>query len=164
MARRTLDAGYARPVSGHSKSSGIKHKAVLAEGPPAIEFSCLPWTRLELDGHGAAMDRILTALEADARAIGPVVSFDDETLRVDALFQADDRRQRGRGRPRGSPVTERSQPQLSEVELAQALEYAYGTTPGHAAEIAAWHFGHGARCMPDDAYPAVDIETVWKRS
>jgi hypothetical protein len=50
-------------------------------------FSCLPWTRLELDGHAAAMDKILTALEADPRAIGPVVGFDDGTLRVDALFQ-----------------------------------------------------------------------------
>ena len=76
-------------MTGHHAWHEIKHKAGVAEPPSAIEFSCLPWTRLELDGHGAAMDRILTALEADPRAIGPVVSFDDETLRFDALFQVE---------------------------------------------------------------------------
>jgi hypothetical protein len=70
-----------------SKWSEIKHKANVAERPPAIEFSCRPWTPLALDGHAAAMSRILTALEADPRAIGPVVSFDDKTEILDALFQ-----------------------------------------------------------------------------
>ena len=53
---------------------------------------------------------------------------------------------------------------LTEQELAQALEHTYGTSPGHAREIAASHHGKPHRCLPDDAYSKDDPRTVWKRS
>lgn len=52
-----------------------------------IEYSCRPFASLALDDHGDAMSRILGALEADPRALGAVVGFDDELGRVDATFQ-----------------------------------------------------------------------------
>lgn len=54
-----------------------------------IEYSCRPWAPLQLDGHADAMDRILDALEADPRALGPVVGYDDDTGRVGAIFQVE---------------------------------------------------------------------------
>lgn len=74
-------------MSGHKKWSEIKHKA---KGlPPAlIEFSCRPWTRLDMDGHGDAMDDILDALLADDRALGASgVVYDDKTRQVSTTFQ-----------------------------------------------------------------------------
>lgn len=51
---------------------------------------------------------------------------------------------------------------LTEKELAEALERTYGMAPGHAANLAAWHFGHGHRCMPESAYTA-SIDDLVKR-
>jgi hypothetical protein len=76
-------------MSGHRPWSEIKHKASVAERSSQIEYSCSPFAPLGLDGHADAMDRILDALESDDRAIAPVVSFDDEVGRVDALFQVE---------------------------------------------------------------------------
>jgi hypothetical protein len=54
--------------------------------------------------------------------------------------------------------------QFTEQELVAGLMHTLGVGPGKAAEIAAWHFGHGHRCLPDDAHVAMDPRDVWKRS
>lgn len=74
-------------VSGHTPWRAVKHKS--PSRPAPIEFSCSPWATLPVDGHADAMDRILDALEADLRALGPVVGYDDGVCRVDAIFQVD---------------------------------------------------------------------------
>lgn len=41
-------------------------------------------------------------------------------------------------------------PELTEAELAAALEHTYGMSPGHAAETAAAHHGRPPRCLVGD--------------
>lgn len=53
------------------------------------EYSCRPFAPLALDGHADAMNKILDALEADPRAIGPVLDYDDATEQVGAIFQVE---------------------------------------------------------------------------
>jgi hypothetical protein len=74
-------------MTGHKPWSEIRHKSPSGAAP--IEFSCSPYARLPLDGHADAMSRILDALEADPRTIGPVVGYDDELERVSSTFQVE---------------------------------------------------------------------------
>lgn len=53
------------------------------------EYSCRPSASLSLAEHADVLDSILDALEADVRALGPVLSYDDASQRVEALFQVE---------------------------------------------------------------------------
>src|SRR5687768_10985416 len=86
LPRADLSSGGATlNVVSNAPWAEIEHKSTAS--PIAVEFTCSPWAPLALDGHGDAMRRILTALEHDQRTLGPVVGYDDERERVDALFQ-----------------------------------------------------------------------------
>lgn len=58
-----------------------------------VEFTAQPSAYAELDVGGIQLGAILSALEADERALGPVVGYDPETRRVDAIFQLEFRQQ-----------------------------------------------------------------------
>ena len=54
-------------------------------------YTVQPFAKIPVDGDaGDLLDRILSALERDPRALGPVVGYDYERQRVDAIFQVQD--------------------------------------------------------------------------
>jgi hypothetical protein len=54
-----------------------------------VQYSCRPWALISVPPgrRGEVADRVLNALEADARAIAPVVTYDDN--RLEALFRVE---------------------------------------------------------------------------
>jgi hypothetical protein len=52
-------------------------------------YSVRPWARIDLDREtdGATLDALLTALERDDRALGPVAGYDVDEHTLDAIFQ-----------------------------------------------------------------------------
>lgn len=63
-----------------------------------FEFTAQPSAYAELDPDGIQLSAILSALEADDRARGPVAGYDPETHRVDAIFQLElDQQHAGQG-------------------------------------------------------------------
>jgi hypothetical protein len=54
------------------------------------EFSARPFANVPVDNDAAdLLDAVMTELERDPRAIAPVVGYDYDLQRIDAIFQVD---------------------------------------------------------------------------
>lgn len=64
--------------------------------PTMTEYSVRPFATVPVDGDAAdLLNAVGDALQADPRALGPVVGYDYERHQVDAIFQVDVTDERG---------------------------------------------------------------------